>query len=102
MIGRILLYSCSVVFTLNKVTSPQAIERERERERERASEREGVNDHIGVNVAVCSIDYRCEDRKEDGELKGDIIGATKKVLTPFFRTPQSSPPKMNSAAWRCI
>jgi hypothetical protein len=28
------------------------------------------------------IDYRCENRKKVGELRGDI-GAIKKVLTPF-------------------
>jgi hypothetical protein len=39
-----------------------------------------------------SIDYRCEDRKNVGELRGDV-GAVRWVLTPSFRKPRSSPPK---------
>jgi hypothetical protein len=45
-----------------------------------------------ANVLLLTVDYRCEDRKEVGELRGDN-GAKIKVLTPSFTKPRPSPPK---------
>jgi hypothetical protein len=39
------------------------------------------------------IDYRYEDEKKIGLLRGNKIGAIRCVLTPSFRKPISFPPK---------
>ncbi len=39
-------------------------------------------------VSLCTIDYRCEDRKTVAELIGEV-GAISLVLTPSFRKPRS-------------
>jgi hypothetical protein len=52
-----------------------------------------TNESSEVDLGVTSIDYRCEDRKKVGELRGDL-GAIGKLLTPSnFRKPRSSPPE---------
>ncbi len=50
---------------------------------------------ILLSFAVKPTDYRCEDGKKVGELRGDI-GAITPVLNPSFKKPRSSPPKNRS------
>ncbi len=46
-----------------------------------------------VQVAIITIDYRCEDRQEVDELRGDIGDVIRYILTPTFRKSRSLPSK---------